>query len=184
MKKLDFSFRAELQQLDSGVWYYAVRVPDNVATAYREAKTKRIECTVNEVHTFQCAFTPVKTGEYFINLNKEIRTKLRIQLGDEVTLSIRPDESKYGLPMPEEFQALLDIDEEGSRVFHSLMAGKQRTLLHLIGKPKSEEIRIKKAMVVNEYLKEVNGKLDFKELNHAFKDANRTNCLLIQYPNP
>lgn len=130
MKKLDFSFRAELQQLDSGVWYYAVRVPDYVATAYREAKNKRIECTVNGGYTFQCAFTPVKTGEYFINLNKEIRTKLRIQLGDEVTLSIRPDESKYGLPMPEEFQALLDIDEEGNRVFHNLSAGKQRTLLH------------------------------------------------------
>jgi len=60
-------------------------------------------------------------------------------------------------------------------VFHNLSAGKQRTLLHLIGKPKSEEIRINKAMVVNEYLKEVNGRLDFKELNQAFKDANRTN---------
>lgn len=30
-------------------------------------------------------------------------------------------------------------------------------------------------MVVNEYLKEVNGRLDFKELNQAFKDANRSN---------
>ncbi len=39
-------------------------------------------------------------------------------------------------------------------------------------------------MVVNEYLKEVNGRLDFKELNQAFKDANRANCLLIQYSNP
>lgn len=88
MKKLHFSFRVELRQLDRVVWYYAVRVPDNVATAYREAKTKRIECTVNDVHRFQCAFTPVKTGEYFINLNKEIRTKLRINLGEEVSLSI------------------------------------------------------------------------------------------------
>ena len=103
----------------------------------------------------------------------QLQKKLSLSVGDEVQVSIVPDKSKYGLPMPEELQAIFDMDAEGDKVFHTLTPGKQRTLLHLVGKPKSSEIRIKKAMVVVDYLKEVNGKLDFKQLNEAFKRANQ-----------
>ena len=66
-------------------------------------------------------------------------------------------------------EELLAQDEHGSKVFHDLTPGRQRSLLHLVGKPKSEAIRIKKAITILEYLKSVNGVLDFKELNLAFK---------------
>ncbi len=59
------------------------------------------------------------------------------------------------------------------RIFHTLTLGKQRTLLHLIGKPKSGEVRLRKAIAVINYLKEVNGRLDFKELNLAIKTGNQ-----------
>jgi len=69
-------------------------------------------------------------------------------------------------------EELLLQDEDGNKVFHRLTPGKQRSLLHIIAKPKSENIRIKKAVAILEYLKSVNGKLDFKELNLAIKNAN------------
>ncbi len=72
--------------------------------------------------------------------------------------------------MPKELEELLLIDEEGDYFFHQLTPGKQRTLLHIIGQPKRSDTRIKKAIVVVEYLKSARGKLDFKALNQAFKD--------------
>ena len=88
-------------------------------------------------------------------------------------VQLQKDNSKYGIHLPEEMEELLLIDEEGSAFFHQLTPGKQRSLLHIIGKPKSSAIRLKKAVVVLDYLKTNNGKLDFKMLNMAFKAANQ-----------
>ena len=71
--------------------------------------------------------------------------------------------------MPEEFEELLLQDETANTLFHALTKGKQRNLLYIIGKPKGTAKRLEKAVVVAEYLKANNGKLDFKALNEAFK---------------
>ena len=119
---------------------------------------------------FSCALMPDGIGQYFININKEHRNKLKVIKGSMVTVSSAEDTSEYGMPMPEEMQELLYQDEEGSRVFELLTPGKKRTLLHLIGKIKSSDIRITKSIKIINYLKSVNGKLDFKELNEALKN--------------
>lgn len=154
------------------VWSVGVEVPMEVSMKYKGSGDKRVVCTLNNQETYQCALMPAGDDRYFINVNAQLQKKLRLAVGDEVHVTIVPDDSKYGLPMPEELQAIFDLDHAGNAVFHALTPGKQRTLLHLVGKPKSSEIRIKKAMVVVDYLKEVSGKLDFKQLNEAFKQAN------------
>ena len=116
---------------------------------------------------------PGSNGQYFINVNKDHQKGLKIQPGDDLSVSLVPDESEYGLPMPEELAELMKQDPEGDKIFHQLSRGKQRTLLHLIGKPKSAEIRLRKAITIINYLKEGNGKLDFKELNEAIKLSNK-----------
>ena len=83
------------------------------------------------------------------------------------------DESKYGIPMPEEMQEALYMDPEADQLFHKLTPGKQRSLLYIIGKPKSSNKRIEKAIVILEHLKTQGGKVDFKQLNIDFKEANR-----------
>jgi uncharacterized protein YdeI (YjbR/CyaY-like superfamily) len=58
------------------------------------------------------------------------------------------------------------------RVFHKLTPGKQRGLLYKINKPKGAETRVKAAIQISEYLKSVDGKLDYKELNAYIKADN------------
>jgi len=65
---------------------------------------------------------------------------------------------------------LLQIDDEGNKLFHELTPGKQRSLLFIIGKPKNSDTRLRKALMTIDYLKEANGKLDFKELQTFYKD--------------
>lgn len=164
-------FNATLFLLSSTVWSVGFEVPTQIATEYLEANAKRIRCVLNETVAFQCAIMPYGDGRYFVNVNASLQKEAGIQVGDEVAVHIEPDTSKYRLPMPEELQAIFEIDDEVDQLFHRLTPGKQRTLLHMIGKPKSSDIRIKKAMIITDYLRDVNGKLDFEELKIAFKQA-------------
>lgn len=146
-------------------------MPVDIALKYLKADAKRIQCTLNHSVVFQCAIMPYGDGRYFVNVNAAIQKKAGIGVDDDVDVTIEPDVSKYGLPMPEELEAIFAIDEEVDMLFHKLTPGKQRTLLHIIGKPKSSETRIKKAMIITDYLKEVQGKLDFEEFKIAFKQG-------------
>jgi uncharacterized protein YdeI (YjbR/CyaY-like superfamily) len=88
-----------------------------------------------------------------------------------VLVELIPDTSKYGLPMPAEFEELLEQDIKGSDLFEALTDGKKRTLLFIIGKPKSPDLRIRNGIVILEHLKRNKGKIDYKQLNIDMKNA-------------
>jgi len=148
-------------------------VPEEVAEHFSKEKVKRFLCTINDIHEFPCAIMSKGGGLRFIHINAEVRKKCHLRVGSKVQVSLKADESKYGMPMPEEMDELLKIDDEANQYFHALTKGKQRSLLYIIGKPKSSEIRLKKAIVITEHLKRLNGKLDFKILNQDFKEYNQ-----------
>ena len=163
------TFKAQLNRFDSDLWGHHFIVPMDVSAYFIEENHKRLICNVNNVIEFQCALMPDGDNRYFVNLNKTRCKKLKAQIGDELTVSLKPDTSKYGLPMPEEFKAVLESDEEGDRLFHELTPGKQRNLLYIAGQPKNSDIRIRKSLIMIAHLKRHQGKIDFKQLNEDFK---------------
>ena len=165
------TFKGIIQKLDSNVWSHCVFVPLEYSEKLIEGTDRRVICTINDNVTIHAALMPNGGNEYFINLNKDVRKELGVDIGSTIEISLKKDTCKYGMPMPLEFQELLEQDELGNTTFHSLTIGKQRNLIHIVGKFKSEEKRIEKSIIILEYLKSVNGKLDFKELNLAFKNS-------------
>ena len=157
----------------SDVWGHHVVVPEKIADHFLGQRYKRVICTINDQFTFHCALMPKGNGIYFINVNSDIRKKMRLRIGTEIHVVLKKDDSKYGMPMPEEMGELLKMDDEASKLFHALTPGKMRSLLHLIASPKTTDTRLKKAIVITEFLKSTDGRLDFKELNQAFKDYNQ-----------
>lgn len=157
---------------NDNVYGHHIIVPEEVYEHFAKKKVKRFVCTLNGEHEFSCAMMP-KSGFRFIHINAEIRKKFKLRVGSKVHVSLKPDESKYGMSVPEEMEELLKVDDEANDFFHKLTKGKQRSLLYIIGKPKSVDIRLKKAIVICEHLKRMNGKLDFKILNQDFKDYNQ-----------
>lgn len=115
---------------------------------------------------------PNGKGDFFVTISKAVRKRFDLELGDEVDLVLKPDDSEYGMPLPEELAELWAIDEEAHQVFHLLTPGKQRGLIYLISKPKGAATRVKKAVQISEYLKSVNGKLDSREMNAYIKEDN------------
>ncbi|MFT3743199.1 MAG: YdeI/OmpD-associated family protein [Pyrinomonadaceae bacterium] len=89
--------------------------------------------------------------------------------GDMVDVVLVKDESKYGLPMPEEFEEVLNQDPEGDRLFHALGKGKQRSLLYLLSRSKDVDLRIHQALIVVEHLKENDGNIVGDVLNRQLK---------------
>ncbi len=168
------TFESKIEQFNSNLWDYHFMVPEDVAEYFiLKEKTRRVICSINQQVSMHSALMHDGNGQFFININKENRKKLGLEFGNSIQVEIRSDESKYGIPLPEEMKYLLEQDDIGSDFFHKLTPGKQRSLLHIVGKVKSSEIRINKSLVILNFLKDNNGILDFKLLNTAFKEANK-----------
>ncbi|WP_187270851.1 YdeI/OmpD-associated family protein [Neolewinella aurantiaca] len=138
----------------------------------REKNATRIIFSINGKGRIHRALSPSGDGEYFILINQDIVKQYQLEPGEEVSLQILPDDSEYGMPLPEELAELWSVDEAAYTVFHKLTPGKQRGLIYQVSKPKGAATRIKKAVQICEYLKSVNGKLDQKELNAYMKADN------------
>jgi hypothetical protein len=135
---------------------------------FEDKKSRRVVCTLNGRHTFQCALLPM-SGGFCIIVNKKIRDKLGIIDGDKVTVELTRDDSKYGLPMPKELKEVLRQDREGKRIFHRLTPGKQRTILYYISKPKDIDRRIHYALTIIEHLKKNEGRIVYEVLAEELK---------------
>ncbi len=164
-------FTAILEKFDSNLWGYHICVPEAVANHFLEQNVRRVVCSLNGVLSFQCALMPKGDGVWFINLNKQIRDQLGLKTGMTVAAHLTPDDSPYGLPMPEELEELLQQDEAGNRLFHELTPGKQRNLLYIAGSPKKSDTRLKRAIIVLEHLKNNQGKINFKQLYEDLKEG-------------
>lgn len=173
MNKTIKTFKGIVEESAGAVYGFHVKVPQQISDWFLKQNIKRLVCTINEDYTWQCALIPFGNGIYYILLNAEIRKKQLLNVGSEVSIQLKEDTSKYGLPMPEEMQELLYQDPKGDQLFHKLTLGKQRSLLHLVGKPKSSQKRLEKALIVLDHLKNQNGKLDFKILMNVDMKNNR-----------
>lgn len=148
-------------------WHFLVIEKKTADKLLFKDQYKRVVCTINGGEPFQCALMP-SSGKFYIIVNKKKRDALGIAAGDKVKVELVIDESKYGLPMPAEFREVLDQDPEGDKLFHSLTAGKQRSLLYFIGNVKDIDKRIHQSLVIIEHLKD-NGKVMDKLLYEELK---------------
>lgn len=165
-----FTCTSTLEKFEhSKVWNYHFKIPDSIANEILK-EGKRVICEINKGVSFQCGLLSAGDLGYFVNVNATIRKNAKIALYDKVSLQLEIDSSKYGLPLPKVFEELLKQDPVFNKVFHEITLGKQRSLIHMIGNFKSEQKQLEKVIVIRDYLVQVDGKLDYKELQQAFKN--------------
>lgn len=166
-------FKTTIGILKNNVYYDHIVVPKKIFEHICEDGNKRVICTVNSEEPFHAGLMPKGDGDYFIILNKAKMKAFKLSLGMDVEIQLEKDNSKYGMPMPAEFQEVLDTDEEGLAYFEALTAGKKRNLIYLVSSTKNPDLRITKALIMMDHLKANKGKLDHKLLNEAMKVKNR-----------
>lgn len=164
-------FKASILKFEYDLWSYYVAIPKKIGDQFVEGDNRRITCSINGAKPIHSALMP--KGEFYsIYVKKEFMKKHELEEGDEVEVTIEKDCSEYGMPIPESFQVLLDQDHAGSMFFHKLTKGKQRSLIHIVGKVKNVDSQLAKGLAIMHHLKEANGELDFKRLNVLIKDYN------------
>lgn len=164
-------FESTLDVTDSTPPYHILRIAKKLVASFEfKGNLRRVICTLNGIETFNCALFPSK-GDYFLTLNKNLRERLGIEIGDTVTVELKRDESKYGMPMPEEFAEVLRQDPEGERLFNELSPGNQRLMLKLIVFVKDTDRRIARSLAGVELLKRSDGKFEYHIQHDAMRAA-------------
>ena len=134
---------------------HGVNIPNAVGDPFREAGHKRVRITAyfqDKILHFHGALH-YRNGDYIISFGKRYQKELGIFPSDFFELQFFEDQSKYGVDMPEEFQAVLDSDLEGAAIFEQLTAGKKRSLIYYITRFKTAQSRIDKSINILENLK-------------------------------
>jgi hypothetical protein len=162
-------FTARVENFNSKLWSYHIKVPQPIAIHFKEEGIKRLLCTLNDTVDIQCAIMPAGEGIYFINLNKKVRDQLKLKEGSQVAVKLQRDDSEFGLPFPDELAEVLEQDKPGKDYFFKLTPGKQRNILYAVGQVKSSDLRIQRAMIMINHLKSNKGKLDFRQLNQELR---------------
>lgn len=163
--------KVPILKFESDLWSYYVAIPKSIGDQFIEGDDRRVICTIGNGAPIHSALMP-KGDVYSIYVKKEFMKKYGLNEGDEVEVHLEKDRSEYGMPIPESFMVLLDQDAEGSNYFHQLTKGKQRTLIHLVGKVKNIDSQLAKGLAIMHHLKEAQGDLDFKRLNVLIKEYN------------
>jgi len=165
------TFTSIVEDFGTDLWGHHFWVAEDAAAALLTNGNRRVICMINGQVRISAALMPDK-GRHFILLNKQVRGQLGVLCGDQITVTLESDTSEFGMEMPEEFQTVLLQDETANHLFHALTPGKQRALIHIVGKVKNTDSRIRKALAIAHHLNETEGKIDFKLLNVHLKYFN------------
>lgn len=132
-------------------------VPAEASQPFSSESSLRLLCSINGGEEFHCALRPKGNGAFEISVGTPVRKAGKLRLGQAVVATLRRDPSRYGRPMPEELAELLEIDEEGNRLFHQLKPGVQRGILHYINSGKTIQTRIDRSIRMIDRLKKSPG---------------------------
>lgn len=166
------SFEGTLGKFDFNHWHFHIPVPDAIADQMMDDTHRRVLIWIKETGPFHMALMKAKECWYVL-VNQELRKKLDLDMEQPFPVKIERDHSEFGHDVPEEFQVLLDQDEEGNDFFRKLTPGKQRSLIYLVTTVKNPDSRMRKSLAILHHLKLAKGKLDFKQLNEWIKHYNK-----------
>lgn len=164
-------FVGTLEKFEFNHWHYHVPVPESIAMQMMDENHRRVLVWLNDQGPYRMALLKAKETWYIL-INQELRKKHLLEHESPVTVRLERDHSEFGHEVPEEFQVMLDQDEEGNAFFRKLTPGKQRSLIYLVTKVKNPDSRIRKSLAILHHLKVANGILDFKQLNGWIKHYN------------
>jgi len=176
MKKT-IRLKVQLHKSEGKLWGWYIPIDDLVVQQIKELGWNRLIAKIDDARPLHCALISFGKGRRGITLNKPFVKENGFLIDQELNLELREDESKYGMPVSEEFHASLESDFEAKDYFDKLSPGKQRNLIYFADNVKSSDIRIRRALVVMNHLKIHKGKIDFKDLTREMKDANNRETL-------
>ncbi len=135
-----------------GGWVYA-QIPEIVQNKNNPFGWVKVRGFIDTYELKQYKLMPMGSGKLFLPVKKEIRKKIKKEVGDYVTIKLFNDYSK--LEIPEE---IVDCFKNESRdiyeTFLSFKEGEQKAYLDWIYNAKTDDTKVKRIVSMIERLKE------------------------------
>ncbi len=151
---MEVQYKTRIGLLSHLINTHYIDVPHEMVQGLGGKINQRVWCTLNKLITFQAGLVALGKGCAYVSINNQRMKASGLKLGDEVEVTLKKDESKYGVEVPIEFTEVLQQDVEGERKFSQLSLSKQRYILQKIISIKSSQLRIDKAIKIIDMLKD------------------------------
>ncbi|GAB5474306.1 MAG: hypothetical protein Mars2KO_24050 [Maribacter sp.] len=135
--------------------YYSLLLPVAIIQPFLEKNIKRVKAKASfegKVLHFHAAIQK-RNGSYYMMFGKRYQKELGLFPNDYFQLQFFEDDSKYGVEMPEELDAVLTSDYEAYQIFDSFTDGKKRGIIYAVARYKNSQTRIDKSILICENLK-------------------------------
>ncbi len=143
-------------------------IPDEIVEPFIAKNHKRVRVVAafqDKSIEFYAALLKIQS-KYYMMFSKNKQKALGIYPNDYFTLQFFEDTSKYGVEVPEEFEAVLLSDYDAHQIFEGFTKGKKRGIIYMISRYKNSQTRIDKSLLLCENLKR--GIRENKELLKPF----------------
>ncbi|HYG52773.1 MAG TPA: YdeI/OmpD-associated family protein [Flavobacteriales bacterium] len=125
----------------------------------------RLICTVNKKVSWQCGPMALGNGSAYVTISAKRMKELGVKPGDKIHVSLKKDESKYGMDVPVELAEVLKQDPEGKKRFNAMTMSKQRYVIQYVSTVKSSSLRVERALLLIGNLKKLKpGKESLREM--------------------
>ena len=148
------NFKTRIYKLEHLSGHY-LDVPASIVKKAGGSGKQRFICTVDKSMTWKCGLVSHKAGGAYILLNKKQMQTGRFNVGQQVNVSLKKDESKYGMDVPAELAEIFRQDKEGKERFDGLVPGKRRYIIYYVNQVKSSDLRIERAVRLISNLKKL-----------------------------
>ena len=139
------TFTTTIDRLADGLKHHYALVPKEVAAAIKGQGARRVIATINGLQLKRALNARVGIGTILI-LGQPYLKQLKLHAGDEVTVKLEIDKEPDTVVLAEEFQAVLDTDEEAAALFGKMTPGMRRSLNVYVEQVKNTDSRIKRAL--------------------------------------
>lgn len=150
MPKRDFHFRGKLSPFKGTFLNTVIYLPENIVKALPKGRV-RTKGTINGA-PFALAPQYKKDGSRFFSVSAALRKAAMIKEGDAVEVKFRLVDAET-VDIPEEFEAVLEQDDEARNVWDTFTNGMQRSLIHYVTSVKNVDSRIKRSLELMEKAK-------------------------------
>ena len=133
-----WSFSAPIERFEMDGTMHFLCIPKSIEDEVRACPEKRYVITVNDVATWHCGLLGTGDGRWFVMVSRAKLKEAETTHGGWVHVDLAVDQSKYGMAVPPDLQAMLDDDEVFLARFDAMLPGKRRNAIHQIASAKTE----------------------------------------------
>ena len=142
MSDKKISFASRIGKLDYLMGVHYVEVPANIVKKLGGLNKQRLLCSINKHPNFQCGMMALGEGKGYITVSKKKLNQFSITLGDAIKVILEPDNSEFGMEVPEELIEIFAQDPEAEKRFMNISPGKQRNIIYYVSGVKNSDKRI------------------------------------------